>query len=58
MLSAVTAPLKTTRLSTGTTLLVVFVLVSAGPFGVEEMVATSRPRRRLPNYRLRVGAMA
>jgi len=37
------APLRTTRLSVATTFLVVFVLASAGPFGVEEMVSTSGP---------------
>jgi len=35
--------LKTTRLSLGTLFLVVFVLVSAGPFGVEEMVSATGP---------------
>jgi amino acid transporter len=34
---------KTTRLSLGTLFLVVFVLVSAGPFGVEEMVSATGP---------------
>ncbi len=38
-----TAPLKTHRLSVGTILLVVFVLVSSGPFGVEEMVSSTGP---------------
>jgi amino acid transporter len=38
-----THPLKTTRLSVGTVFLVVFVLVSSGPFGVEEMVSSSGP---------------
>lgn len=38
-----TPALQTTRLSVGTILLVVFVLVSAGPFGVEDMVSTSGP---------------
>ncbi|HSH76683.1 MAG TPA: amino acid permease, partial [Longimicrobiales bacterium] len=36
-------PLKTTRLSVRTVVLVVFVLVSSGPFGVEEMVSSSGP---------------
>jgi hypothetical protein len=36
-------PLRTTRLSLGTVLLVVFILVSSGPFGVEEMVAAAGP---------------
>ena len=35
--------LKTTRLSVGTIFLVVFVLVSSGPFGVEEMVSATGP---------------
>ena len=35
--------LKTTRLSVGTVFLVVFILVSSGPYGVEEMVASSGP---------------
>jgi amino acid transporter len=35
--------LKTTRLSLGTIFLVVFVLTSAGPFGVEEMVSGTGP---------------
>jgi amino acid transporter len=35
--------LHTTRLSLGTIFLVVFVLVSAGPFGVEEMVSATGP---------------
>jgi amino acid transporter len=35
--------LRTTRLSLGTVFLVVFVLVSSGPFGVEEMVSASGP---------------
>ena len=35
--------LKTTRLSFGTIFLVVFILVSGGPYGVEEMVAGSGP---------------
>jgi amino acid transporter len=41
----VTSPraLKTNRLSVGTLFLVVFVLVSSGPFGVEEMVSSSGP---------------
>ena len=38
-----TAPLETTRLSVGTIFLVVFVLVSSGPFGVEEMVSATGP---------------
>ena len=38
-----TAHLKTTRLSVGTILAVVFVLVSSGPFGVEEMVSATGP---------------
>jgi amino acid transporter len=40
---AVRPPLRTTRLSVGTILLVVFVLVSSGPFGVEEMVSATGP---------------
>ncbi|MSR19733.1 MAG: hypothetical protein EXR91_01960 [Gemmatimonadetes bacterium] len=36
-------PLKTTRLSVGTIFLVVFVLVSSGPYGVEEMVSATGP---------------
>ncbi len=39
----VTLPLHTTRLSVGTLFLVVFVLTSAGPFGVEEMVSATGP---------------
>jgi amino acid transporter len=35
--------LQTNRLSLGTIFLVVFVLVSAGPFGVEEMVSATGP---------------
>ena len=35
--------LRTTRLSVRTLLLVVFILVSAGPFGIEEMVSSSGP---------------
>jgi amino acid transporter len=35
--------LKTTRLSLGTIFLTVFVLTSAGPFGVEEMVSATGP---------------
>jgi amino acid transporter len=35
--------LGTTRLSLGTVFLVVFVLASAGPFGVEEMVSATGP---------------
>jgi amino acid transporter len=42
-MGAVPHPLKTTRLSLGTILLVVFVLTSAGPFGVEEMVSATGP---------------
>jgi len=38
-----TAPLHTTRLSVGTTFLVVFVLASSGPYGVEEMVSATGP---------------
>lgn len=37
------APLRTTRLSVGTVFLVVFILVSSGPFGVEAMVSSSGP---------------
>ena len=40
---APTRALATTRLGVGTVLLLVFVLVSSGPFGVEEMVSTSGP---------------
>ena len=36
-------PLRSTRLSVGTVFLVVFVLASSGPFGVEEMVSASGP---------------
>jgi amino acid transporter len=36
-------PLRTSRLSLGTVFLVVFVLASAGPFGVEEMVSATGP---------------
>jgi amino acid transporter len=36
-------PLRTTRLSVGTIFLVVFVLVSSGPFGVEEVVSATGP---------------
>ena len=35
--------LRTHRLSVGTLFLVVFILVSSGPFGVEEMVSSSGP---------------
>ena len=35
--------LKTTRLSVGTVFLVIFILVSAGPFGVEDMVSSAGP---------------
>jgi amino acid transporter len=42
-MGAVRHPLKTTRLSLGTIFLVVFVLTSAGPFGVEEMVSATGP---------------
>jgi len=35
--------LRTTRLSVGTIFLVVFVLVSSGPYGVEEMVSATGP---------------
>ena len=42
-MGAVQRELKTTRLSLGTIFLVVFVLTSAGPFGVEEMVSASGP---------------
>ncbi len=35
--------MKTTRLSLGTISLVVFVLASAGPFGVEEMISATGP---------------
>jgi amino acid transporter len=38
-----TVDLKTHRLSVGTIFLVVFVLVSSGPFGVEEMVSSTGP---------------
>jgi len=38
-----TPPLGKTRLSVGTILLVVFILVSAGPFGVEELVVGAGP---------------
>jgi amino acid transporter len=38
-----TTPLQTTRLSVGTVFLVVFVLASSGPFGVEEMVSATGP---------------
>jgi amino acid transporter len=37
------SPLRTTRLSVGTVFLLVFVLGSAGPFGVEEMVSATGP---------------
>lgn len=36
-------PLKRSRLSVRTLLLVIFILVSSGPFGVEEMVSGSGP---------------
>jgi amino acid transporter len=35
--------LRSTRLSVGTVLLVVFIFVSSGPFGVEEIVAATGP---------------
>jgi amino acid transporter len=35
--------LKTTRLSVGTVFLVIFVLISSGPFGVEDIVSASGP---------------
>ena len=38
-----TPDLRTHRVSVGTVFLVVFVLVSAGPFGVEEMVSSTGP---------------
>jgi len=37
------AGVRTHRLSVGTILLVVFVLVSSGPFGIEEMVSSTGP---------------
>ena len=37
------AALKTHRISVRTLFLVVFILVCAGPFGIEEMVSTSGP---------------
>jgi amino acid transporter len=36
-------PLRPTRLSVGTVFLVVFVLASSGPYGVEEMVSVTGP---------------
>ena len=42
-MGAVQHPLETTHLSLGTIFMVVFVLTSAGPFGVEEMVSATGP---------------
>jgi hypothetical protein len=39
----VTDALKTNRLSVRTLFLLIFIMVSSGPFGVEEMVSGSGP---------------